>query len=82
MTESSVKFGAWYLQDKIKSLTQHFAVCLTQAWPLKFMLVFIFMTHLSGYDKLFESEIDFWDTIEVVLGHLYTCWTSENQSCH
>ena len=44
------------LWGKIKPLSQHFAGCLTQAWPLKSLPVFIFFEHLSGYDNIFETE--------------------------
>ena len=50
------KFGAWYLRGKIRSLTQHFVGGQWQIWPLKFMLVFFFMSHLSSYNKTFETE--------------------------
>ena len=63
---------------KKKSLTQHFLGGHYQFWPLKFMLVFFFMTHLSSYDNIFEIETwYFWDNIRVLLWYLYTHWASE-----
>ena len=40
----------------VKFLTQHFARGQYQAWSLKLMLFFFFMTHLSRYDNIFETE--------------------------
>ena len=43
MTESSVKIWTMILGQY-------------QVMSLKFMLAFFFMAHLSGYDKIFETE--------------------------
>ena len=42
LPESSIKFGAWCLWGKMKSLNQHSAVGLIQAWSLKFNPVLVF----------------------------------------
>ena len=60
------------------SLTQNFAGGQYLVCSLKFMLVFFFMTHLSSYINLFETETFLGGNRKVILGHLYTRWTSED----
>ena len=42
MPESSVENWGMILWGKIQPLTQHFVGGLTQVWPVKFMLIFVF----------------------------------------
>ena len=36
------------------------------------------MTHLNSYNNIFEIEIlYFWGNMKVLVGHLYTRWTSK-----
>ena len=45
-----------------------------QVEPLKFMLVFVFMTHLSSYDNIFETQTCYFGgNMKVLMGHLYIC---------
>ena len=49
-----------------------------QVWSVKFMLVFFFMTRLSSYDNIFETETwHFWSNMKMPSGHIYTRWTYE-----
>ena len=58
MTESSVKFGGRYLWGKIKSLIQYFCKWSIPVLVPKIYVSFrsFFMTHLSDYDNIFETE--------------------------
>ena len=48
MPESLVEIWSMILLwGKTKPVNQHFAVDLTQVWPLKFMLVFVFHENIS-----------------------------------
>ena len=42
MSESLKAMWDMILLGKVKPMTQHFAGGLTQVWPLKFMLIFVF----------------------------------------
>ena len=42
--------------------------------PESYVSLLFFMTHLSSYDNIFETETRcFWGNMKVLLGHLYTC---------
>ena len=50
----------------------------TRFGPWNLCLFSFFMRHLSIYHNIYETETWFFGgNLKVLLGHLYTCWTSE-----